>query len=269
MKTSDFAIQELMPFIKGDDFSPQRSGPELVELFNQFGARDVYDELGLPDIGKRNGQRPSRKEYVVKKLKEINGKPELRSLLTSVFNKLENKSRYIDRLNKILEPEKYHIELTEKDEIIIIGGIIDRMKTPNNEAHFKEIEEKILRELDKARVSIWVAVGWFTNERLFNKLIKKQEQGIEVQIIIFNDGINSKYGVDLLKINKHFSIRGKRGGIMHDKFCVIDNQTVITGSYNWTNNAEFKNDENVTIERDPEQATRYSEEFKRLIKTKE
>ena len=42
------------------------------------------------------------------------------------------------------------------------------------------------------------------------------------------------------------------------------NQVVITGSYNWTRNAEFKNDENITIERDPDQATRYSEEFRKL-----
>jgi hypothetical protein len=86
MKLSDYAIQELMPFVKGDDFPPRRSGPELIKLFNHFGARDVYDELGLPDIGKRNKQRPSRKEYVVKRLKDINGEPKLRYLLTFVFN---------------------------------------------------------------------------------------------------------------------------------------------------------------------------------------
>jgi len=60
--------------------------------------------------------------------------------------------------------------------------------------------------------------------------------------------------------------RGSRGGLMHDKFCVIDNQIVITGSYNWTDNAEFKNDENVTVQRDPSQATLYSEEYRRLTK---
>lgn len=51
---------------------------------------------------------------------------------------------------------------------------------------------------------------------------------------------------------------------MHNKFCVIDNQVVITGSYNWSDNAEFKNDENVTVEHDPKQATKYSVEYKRL-----
>lgn len=51
---------------------------------------------------------------------------------------------------------------------------------------------------------------------------------------------------------------------MHDKFCVIDNQRVITGSYNWSDNAEYKNDENISIQNDPDSATRYSLEFRRL-----
>lgn len=38
----------------------------------------------------------------------------------------------------------------------------------------------------------------------------------------------------------------------------------ITESYNWSDNAEFKNDENVTVEHAPKQATKYSVEYKRL-----
>ncbi|MBN3583384.1 hypothetical protein JYB64_13380 [Algoriphagus aestuarii] len=34
----------------------------------------------------------------------------------------------------------------------------------------------------------------------------------------------------------------------------MDNQIVITGSYNWSDNVEFKNDENITVENDPKQA---------------
>ncbi|NLL27457.1 MAG: phosphatidylserine synthase, partial [Bacteroidales bacterium] len=74
------------------------------------------------------------------------------------------------------------------------------------------------------------------------------------------------YGVDITKFHNHYFLKGTRGGTMHHKFCVIDNQVVITGSYNWSNNAEFKNDENVTVEYNPEQATSYSLEYKRLTK---
>ena len=40
-------------------------------------------------------------------------------------------------------------------------------------------------------------------------------------------------------------LRGQHGGIMHDKLCIIDNQVVLTGSYNWSDNAENRNVENV------------------------
>lgn len=55
---------------------------------------------------------------------------------------------------------------------------------------------------------------------------------------------------------------------MHDKFCVIDNQVILNGSYNWTTNAETRNDEVVTVMNDPEGATKFSVKFKELKKSK-
>lgn len=49
---------------------------------------------------------------------------------------------------------------------------------------------------------------------------------------------------------------------MHEKYCVIDNLTTITGSYNWTSNAEHRNDENITIEKNnSELASAYTRDF--------
>jgi len=41
--------------------------------------------------------------------------------------------------------------------------------------------------------------------------------------------------------------RGSRGGILHDKFLIIDGTYVVTGSFNWTRNAASKNDENFVV----------------------
>lgn len=51
---------------------------------------------------------------------------------------------------------------------------------------------------------------------------------------------------------------------MHDKFCIIDNQIVIHGSYNWTNKAEFKNEENISVTKDCNASTEFSIKFKEL-----
>ena len=263
MKILPFTIEELVPFITGNEYPPKRSGKELIVLFNKYGARDVYDEFGLPDIGKRNGQRPSRKEYVKARLQELNNKPELRELLSLVFNELEERDSYLKKLNEILNPDKYGV-VSMDNSLIVQGGVIDNRKPIVNEAHFKDVQNRILTALDNARVSIRVLMAWFTNDVLFNKLLEKHKEGIDVQCAIFDDGVNKKYGVNIDLIPNVKIKKGKRGGLMHDKFCVIDNQIVITGSYNWTNNAEFRNDENVTIENDPVQATRFSEEYRRL-----
>lgn len=256
MNLSDFAIKDLIPYIIGN-----RKGRELVTLFNKFGARDLYDnEAGLPDIQKKNGQRPSKKEYVLARIKQMVGNPELRNLLTMIVN--EN-TEQLEELNEILFPENYQA-INIDGQVNIVGGIIDNRKPVKNEAHFQDIQNQILEKLNNAKVSIRVLMAWFTNDRLFKKLIEKHNQGIEVQIAIYDDGINKKHGVNISAL-PHFMIkRGKRGGLMHDKFCIIDNQIVITGSYNWSNNAEFRNDENITIELDPEQASKYSAEFRRL-----
>ncbi len=258
MKISPYAIEQLVKyFING------RTGKELVTIFNKYGFRDKYDDLGLPDIGKKNGQRPSKTQYIEHHLNLMSEKNDLREILTNVFNTLEKSDVILGELNGILNPEKYGI-IKSNHDYVIQGGIVDNRRPVVNEAHFQDIQNKILAALDLAQVSIRVVMAWFTNETLFNKLLEKAKEGIDVQIAIFDDGINKKHGVEISKL-PHFLIkRGQRGGLMHNKFCVVDNQVVITGSYNWSDNAEFRNDENVTVEMDPAQATKYSVEFRRL-----
>lgn len=265
MTLSDYAIQQIAPYVTGDGCPPSRSGPKLVELFNKYGARDIYDfnNGGLPDIGKKNGHRPSRKEYVEARLREFSSKPELRDLLNQVINDLQKGETTIEDLNVILNPEKYSIVQTG-ETFSLQGGVISKKKPVINQAHFQDIQNKILTALDGAQVSIRVVMAWFTNETLFNKLLEKRQAGVDVEIAIYDDGVNRKHGVDVTKLPHKMIKRGKRGGLMHDKFCVIDNQVVVTGSYNWTDNAEFRNDENITVEHDPDQATRFSLEYRRL-----
>lgn len=146
------------------------------------------------------------------------------------------------------------------------NGIVDNSLPVENSAHFNGIQDRLLKTLDSARVSIVLAMSWFTNDILLEKLIQKQDSGIDVKVVVYDDGINKTHGVDLTKLNAVHKVKGTRGGIMHNKFCVIDNQVVVTGSYNWTTNAETRNDENIVIQIDPKTATDYSVQFNQLFK---
>jgi phosphatidylserine/phosphatidylglycerophosphate/cardiolipin synthase-like enzyme len=55
------------------------------------------------------------------------------------------------------------------------------------------------------------------------------------------------------------------GDLLHHKFAVIDRQTVITGSHNWSNAANYHNDETLLmIQNNPTVAAHFDREFTRL-----
>lgn len=135
-------------------------------------------------------------------------------------------------------------------------------------SYFKGISNVLLNELDNATVKIVVAVYWFTNHTLFQKLIEKLESGLRVELIIHNDYINNRV------TGLNFQEFIKKGGEfyfsdmfnpMHNKFCVIDNEVLINGSYNWTYYAENRNSENILlIKEERDVINSFVEEFEKL-----
>ena len=254
MKLSPFAIKQISELVKDI-----MTGAKWVDFFNSFGARDVYDNA-LPDIGKPNHVRPSKKEYIAKRLSDINDTIYLQQAVLRLATLSEF---YPKALNNCIIPEKYKIECAD-GEYVMMGDVMESPNSVETEAHFQNIQNQIIAELNKARVSIIVVMAWFSNKILADKLIEKYKEGLDVKVAIYDDGINRKHGVELAGIDVK-RIKALRGGKMHDKFCVIDNQVVITGSYNWSSNAEFKNDENIAILRDNKRASDFSVEYRHLV----
>ena len=121
------------------------------------------------------------------------------------------------------------------------------------QAYFENIQDEILKEINQAKDSIYVAVAWLTDKVIFSALCNKAKKDkIEVELLLINDTINMDYASFDHNILKEYGGRvffvnpSKGGAIMHHKFCVIDGNTVITGSYNWSKKAQ-QNDENIVI----------------------
>lgn len=136
------------------------------------------------------------------------------------------------------------------------------------QAYFENIQPEIVKELQLAEHSIYAAVAWFTDSGLYEILCRKASRGLTVSVLLLNDEINSgDYGLDfklLQDAGGKINLIGSREEMMHNKFCIIDGKTVITGSYNWTHKART-NDENITVTKDsPELAADFMTEFSRL-----
>lgn len=117
-------------------------------------------------------------------------------------------------------------------------------------AYFENIRFQILKALESATEKIQVAVCWFTNEELFEKLCDKLSSGVSVELIILNDYINNRK--DGLNFQSFVDLGGRlyfgsTDKPMHNKYCIIDESLLLNGSYNWTYYAEEKNEENLVI----------------------
>ncbi|MFY0672602.1 MAG: DUF1669 domain-containing protein [Bacteroidia bacterium] len=119
--------------------------------------------------------------------------------------------------------------------------------------------------LFKASKSIWVCVFTISDNELANALIKKHKEGLEVKVITDNDKIYDR-GSDILKMKEQgIEIRiDDTRHHMHHKFAIIDKETFINGSYNWTRSADEYNHENLIITKDEALVECFSQEFKKL-----
>lgn len=262
MELSDFALSKLVDYIRGEgNITIYKSGNNLVDLFNKYGIRDLYDfkNGGLPKLNANQTMNTSRKDYTFDRLKKINKSSNLKGIIEDVVNEegVQNLEQVITNLNALLIKEGYMLELIgSKYEII---GAEEDEEIEEVAVAFDQIQSQILGELDKAKFMVYVAVAWFTNDVLYQKLIELKKRGVDVQVIIVDDDINRNHGCNIeaefeSKRIPQFGYFGNNK--MHNKFCVIDLSTAISGSYNWTKAAEYNN-ENIVILK----SRRLSEEF--------
>ncbi|MBU1873402.1 DUF1669 domain-containing protein [bacterium] len=135
------------------------------------------------------------------------------------------------------------------------------------QAYFENITEVIQKELKSASKSIFIAVAWFTDKELFRTICEKARSNKKVELILVDDEINRNSGLKFHELEtsggKIFWIKDEanNGKLMHNKFCVIDSSTVITGSYNWSYHAK-QSHENITVVKDDIQlASQFIDEF--------
>lgn len=121
-----------------------------------------------------------------------------------------------------------------------------------------------LDEIKKAKKSIKFMTFSLTDKDVLDTLIAKNKEGVHIEGI-FDGCMISKYSLyyTLLKNDVLVHIDGNQA-LLHNKVFIIDDSTIITGSYNFSKNAENNNNENTLIIKSPRLAVSYNEEFKKL-----
>ena len=123
----------------------------------------------------------------------------------------------------------------------------------------------LLREINSAQATINFIVFSFTHDRIGEAIRDQFQNGINVGGV-FDENQISKYSEydPMKKLGMPVTIDETKG-TMHHKVIIIDEETVITGSYNFSRNAEIRNSENLLIIKgNKDIASAYIGEYNRL-----
>ncbi|MDB7984354.1 phospholipase D-like domain-containing protein [Faecalicoccus pleomorphus] len=135
---------------------------------------------------------------------------------------------------------------------------------------FNKIQDTIIQGIRDAKFIIWAAVAWFSNDAIYQELIVKKEQGLSIRIIVSEEESNKKMIAKLKDNGFNVKVIPKWGVLghnrMHDKFCIIDMDYVMHGSYNWTSTANY-NKETLATASDHEFVSKFAKEFMTLYNT--
>jgi len=129
-----------------------------------------------------------------------------------------------------------------------------------------EIKQRILNEINSAQKSIYLAMAFFTDRDIANCIIDAKKRKLTIDIILSSNSQNETVK-QMLKdayITVHAFNTGDERGMMHHKFCLIDNKISINGSYNYSYNASNNNVENIHITDSLETYRQLFTEFERL-----
>ncbi|CAM4397109.1 MAG: Phospholipase D [Legionellaceae bacterium] len=116
----------------------------------------------------------------------------------------------------------------------------------------------IVKTIDMAKDSIYVMAYSFTSTPIAKALSLAYKRGIKVHVILDKSQQRTRYSSATYLYNQGIPVFiDYKPTISHNKVMIIDKQSVITGSFNFTKTAQEKNAENVIILTDKQIAKRY------------
>lgn len=124
-----------------------------------------------------------------------------------------------------------------------------------NNVHFKtafspdgDIERNIVEAINQAQQQVLVQAYGFTDKSILKALVEAKNRGVDVRIILDKSNETQKYsGATYMKNAGIPVFIDYKPAIAHNKVMIIDQNSVITGSFNFTTSAQTRNAENALV----------------------
>lgn len=134
------------------------------------------------------------------------------------------------------------------------------------ETYFEDIEWEIIKLLRSSRESVRICVAWISRQVYAPILQELAQRGVKVEVVFNNDPTNANYGLLPSTLYTIYAIDTRlKTAFMHNKFCVIDDEIIITGSFNWSKKAKDSFENIVVVRNDYKLVKSFLHEFYDLI----
>lgn len=150
---------------------------------------------------------------------------------------------------------------TPNPRVTIDGTPLDIYFSPDD-----GIANSLIDLISNAQKSIYFMAYSFTSDSLGDAVRERAQKDVTVMGVMDADQVASNVGTEYDAFNQaglevH---QDDIPGLMHHKVIIIDEEIVVLGSYNFTNSAETRNDENLIVVYNPDIAAQFMSEFQRV-----
>lgn len=123
----------------------------------------------------------------------------------------------------------------------------------------------LLPLVKQAKESVHFMTFAFTHDDLGEELVRQANRGVDVRGVFESRNTSTEHSeIHRLYCNGIDVREDGNPATMHHKVFVIDGKIVVTGSYNFSNNSETSNDENMVFLNNSDIAETYQDEFERV-----
>jgi mitochondrial cardiolipin hydrolase len=185
-------------------------------------------------------------------------KPERKSLSQALENLSIDANQITLLRSKVFELSNEKI--TDKNYRFILEWIKDatnvlsyypQVKSKSGDSYFSpgdDCRNAIVQYLNNAKKQLKICVFTISDDTITEAIIRAHKRGVGVMVLTDNDK-SFDLGSDIEQISKAgIAVKmDQTSNHMHHKFMIVDNDAVVTGSYNWTRSAARFNHENVVI----------------------
>lgn len=130
-----------------------------------------------------------------------------------------------------------------------------------------DIQELLVSSINGCSGSIDLAISDLGSGELIQALTDAKGRGVEIRMVVDYQSARPKSSLITHLKEEGFLIKalnGEAGGHMNNNFAVFDGKLLITGTYDWTNQAPKYSHNNVVLIDDPSVINSYRAEFDRL-----